>query len=113
LSKRKFRSKTQATTQPATDVSGVVQMPDKEKLKLLEKTPLFCIYSKHSGVWRVIMPNEVVIIHDAKHYPEARDLEDFYKERGFNVYRLDTDIMEDERIARELLARCPRTFKYK
>ena len=84
-----------------------------EKLELLKEKPLFCSYHKRFGIWRVHMPDKTVIIHDAKHYLEARLLEDIYREMGRKAYRLNLDVVEDEKIARELLARCPRIFRYR
>jgi len=83
-------------------------MSEEEKSKLIQEKPVFCYYSEISGVWKVHVPSGIVIIHDAKHWLEARELEDFYRDMGFNVFRLNTDIIEEEPIAKKLLMSCPR-----
>ena len=82
------------------------------KPKYESEDPFMCVYSSRFGVWRLHYRGSVVLIHDAKHYPEARWLEDFYRGMGINVYRINTDIIGEDELAKTLLSRCKRIFKH-
>jgi len=86
-------------------------MIDREILKrkgvVLLKKPVMCV--KRRGMWKVWLDSdEVAIVHSAKQWLEARELEDFYTEHGIKVYRLNMDIEPEAEIAEDLLARCPK-----
>jgi hypothetical protein len=83
-----------------------VVKPGSVKPEYKSEDPSMCIYSSRFGVWRLHYGGSVVIIHDAKHYPEARLIEDFYRDNGFNVYRINTDITGEDKLANKLLSRC-------
>ena len=89
-----------------------VEKPGSVKPEYKSEDPSVCIYSSRFGVWRLHYGGSVVIIHDARHYPEARLIEDFYRDSGFDVYRVNTDIMGEDKLANKLLSRCKKIHEY-
>ena len=61
----------------------------------------YCVFKAVKEVW--LTPRTVYLIHSPMNYNTAIELEEWYRARGINTYRLNTGVEEDRIFAEQLI----------
>jgi hypothetical protein len=61
----------------------------------------YCKFKTVKEIW--LTPKTVYLVHSPASYYTAVELEQWYRAQGYNVYRLNTGVQEEEVFAEQLM----------